>query len=368
MRTFFVGAVFLFTVAAGWAYDFIGSPPIRWPAGPVPVVIQLDHTRAPKLLRDGKTSWDAVAAEAFSLWNGALSDIQFTTRPGTGVEDGNERNEIAFSDTVFGRQFGSGVLAVTTVWRIGDTRVEGDTLFNQRFDWNSYRSDLRGEELDLRRVALHEFGHIIGLDHPDEEGQIVSAVMNSRITDLDHLTDDDIRGARALYGDVAEQFSIATAVFPPGAGTIIVSPSSPSGLYSAGTLVKVIARPTKGYRFNFWTGLDPLPGKGGQTLKFRVFEDVDFTANFNSNSAPRIATHPRSAVAASGQAATFQVRAGNRVTYQWQFQGSNIPGATAPMLILENVDQSDAGFYSVIVTGSRGQTISRPARLIVDGI
>ena len=46
---------------------------------------------------------------------------------------------------------------------------------------------------------LHELGHVLGLEHPDDAGQTVVAVMNSYLSDVDTLMQDDRDGAVFLY-------------------------------------------------------------------------------------------------------------------------------------------------------------------------
>jgi hypothetical protein len=91
---------------------------------------------------------------------------------------------------------------------------ETDVVFNNNLKWDSYRGPIQGSgstaTFDFHRVALHEFGHVLGLDHPNQHGQSVVAIMNSIISDLDHLADDDIAGARSLYG-----FKITSPLHPP---------------------------------------------------------------------------------------------------------------------------------------------------------
>src|SRR6266446_2382763 len=77
---------------------------------------------------------------------------------------------------------------------------EADILFNRAQSFDSYRGPLRSGSFDIQRVALHELGHALGLAHPDQAGQHVSAVMNSIISDIYTLTADDIAGGQSLYG------------------------------------------------------------------------------------------------------------------------------------------------------------------------
>src|SRR5437773_9741965 len=83
--------------------------------------------------------------------------------------------------------------------------TEADTLFNNAKSWDSYRGSLRfGQNgyliADIQRVALHELGHALGLNHPDDAGQNVDAIMNSIVSDGTELTSDDVTGIQSLYG------------------------------------------------------------------------------------------------------------------------------------------------------------------------
>jgi len=155
-------------------------------------------------LSDGSASYNAVAAAALSTWNQHLNRMQFAgvSSSSTARGDGNGINEVFFDSTYYGESFGTDTLAITTRWTVGGVqRSEADVVFNNRIRWDSYSGPVRAVSWDIRRIALHEFGHALGLDHPDEHGQAVAALLNSTLGNRDALTDDDIAGAQTLYGE-----------------------------------------------------------------------------------------------------------------------------------------------------------------------
>ena len=190
----------------GWGYvDITNSSgqAIVWPAGPIPIQIKVDNSAQ---LSDGNTratSLQAAMTDPLRGWNQYINSVQLTPQiaaVGNGT-DGNSVNEVFFSNAPYDYGWDKNTLAVTTGWCIGSQRTEGDIIFNTAFTWDSYRGPLKANGvIDIQRVALHELGHVLGLDHPDQHGQSVTALMNSVISDLDSLQSDDILGAQGLYG------------------------------------------------------------------------------------------------------------------------------------------------------------------------
>lgn len=80
---------------------------------------------------------------------------------------------------------------------------------------------------------------------------------------------------------------------------------------------------------------------------------------------PTITSQPQSITTRIGASATFSVEATGSfpLRFQWQKNGANILGATASILGLGTLNQSDAATYTVIVSNDFGTVTSAPARL-----
>ena len=85
---------------------------------------------------------------------------------------------------------------------------------------------------------------------------------------------------------------------------------------------------------------------------------------------PTITTQPQSQTVTQGLNATFTVAASGTApfSFQWKFAGTNVSSATLSSYTRSNVQPSDAGSYSVVVSNSAGSATSSNAILTVSAV
>ncbi|KPK82666.1 MAG: hypothetical protein AMS27_14350 [Bacteroides sp. SM23_62_1] len=92
---------------------------------------------------------------------------------------------------------------------------------------------------------------------------------------------------------------------------------------------------------------------------------IDMGAVENQDGAPIITMQPATLSKCEGEQVVFKVQTNDSVFYRWQKDGTDIPGATHPNLLLDSILISDQGNYSCVITNSYGSAFSYPAYLYV---
>lgn len=195
------GVAFVRETASG------GGPPAFWPDAQTPLNLLLGCPQSGSLPFWGPRRDDA-AKDAALRWQPPNTRFRFLTpTPVTSASpcgtDGQQT--LAFQSSFCGVSFG-GAVAVTAYYINAATGelVEADTLFDANRSWTTYPGPLQtdGAETtvyDFHRVVIHELGHVLGLDHPDDAGQSVQAIMNRRVSNIDTTQTDDLAGVSAIY-------------------------------------------------------------------------------------------------------------------------------------------------------------------------
>jgi hypothetical protein len=364
------------------AYVFY-DPPAVWPDGTIPIDLEYLSAPIPPLM-DERTSWKAVAESALATWNLYVKRVQFTvnTKSPKLPDYPDGISQALFATNVFGQAFNPGVLGTTYTRRIGMTYTEADTVFNMSVPWNSYRGDLqftaKGEVLnDLLRVATHEFGHSLGLDHPDTHGQVVVALMNSLQSNLESLAPDDIAGVQALYPPLylsitAQPRSQAVAVGGKVTFSVVVSgvpPLSYQWQHNGGnisgatmpsfTISNVQSSDAGKYAVVVRDARGSVVTSDVAVLTVGVPQPITVP--------PRFVVQPQSQTVTAGQDATFEALASGNPppTYQWYENEVPLPSATGVSLTLPNVQTTDAGQIYVEARNSGGSAKSQKVLLSV---
>ncbi|MBI5384588.1 MAG: IPT/TIG domain-containing protein [Verrucomicrobia bacterium] len=100
---------------------------------------------------------------------------------------------------------------------------------------------------------------------------------------------------------------------------------------------------------------------------FMIFDDYQVVAR--PSLTPRIVLAPQSRTVAAGSDLFLGVVAdgGAPLAHQWRLNGVDLPGATGPVLLVENVTPSQGGNYTVAVTNDAGSVLSAVAIVTVTG-
>ncbi len=104
-----------------------------------------------------------------------------------------------------------------------------------------------------------------------------------------------------------------------------------------------------------WVPVQTLTATGNSIAASPVSAGTNhlyFAAALTANDQPPLITvAPSNQVVAAGGSAVFSVTAaGLDLNYQWQLNGTNLPGKTASTLTIASVQTNDAGAYTVIVS------------------
>ncbi len=141
------------------------------------------------------TSWENVFLTSAAQWEGAanLNLVWVGDNGAPWGSSGNQQGDPHFGDIRIGMiPQPAGVLGFATLPPpINGGPDAGDIILNSNINWTP------GAGYDLETVALHEFGHALGMDHSSQ----TTAVMYAYYEGYNQtLTSDDVAGIDSIYG------------------------------------------------------------------------------------------------------------------------------------------------------------------------
>ncbi len=170
-----------------FAYSFIFSPPAKWAT--TNIVFYVDIGQFSSSFQSAMANWNNTAGfnlQTINTYQNPCSD--------------DNRNGVGFSNTYCGANWGRGTLAITGLLSSNGSIVETDIVFNNSsVQWGVFDGASSNGTTDFYRVALHELGHTLGLDHEDTTNSILQSFYNDEIRSIQN---DDLLGIKVLYPEL----------------------------------------------------------------------------------------------------------------------------------------------------------------------
>ncbi len=174
--------------ATAMAFNTIdyGGAPAKWPNARATVYHDPSWTGFPSYvseLRAAMSVWSGVQGSNFVYFAAGSS-------PSTNLLDTTNGN----SDVYFSSGLSPGAWAVTYLTLTGPAIWDRDVAFNVNHTWSTTGSG----GADFRSVAVHEFGHVLGLDHESVNPAVMHPIYDG-VSLKRLLSFDDQEGCRFIY-------------------------------------------------------------------------------------------------------------------------------------------------------------------------
>ena len=205
-----------------------GIQACSWSTGQVEVFVDIAASNpagpsAPSIVTNGPTTAELQTAyiNAMNSWT-TDSTFQYIVNTSGGASDPcvdpttDSRSGVKFDTVTCSGAFGNSTLAVQQRWFSNSstnlnktgTIFNNGLLFGQQITWDIYNGPFISGEPDFRRVAVHELGHGLGLDHTTINPAIMLASVSAG-SSIESPQVDDLAGVDALYDLDADGVGLA---------------------------------------------------------------------------------------------------------------------------------------------------------------